>query len=92
MLHVICGDLTTLVSMQNLHELDDRVLMDMLAEHTQKLTSSFKHFAENDAVYNECKQLVLAIATELATRKKGKSVDSTIVPNGQSATTQDEQK
>lgn len=82
--------MTTLISMENLHELDDHVLMDMLAEHTQKLTNTFKHFAENDSVYTECKQLILAIATELARRKKVNSIDSTAVPNGQSAPTHGE--
>jgi len=76
--------------MQNLNELDDRVLMDMLAEHTQKLTSTFKHFAENDAAYTESKQLILALATELARRKKANSIDSPALPSGQSAPANDE--
>jgi hypothetical protein len=55
--------------MQNLHELDDRVLMDILAEHTQRLTNTFKNFADNDPIYTECKQVIFAVATELSHRK-----------------------
>jgi hypothetical protein len=88
MLHVICGVLTTHISMQNLHEFDDR-LMNMLAEHTQKLTNTFKHFAENDAVYTECKQLILAIAAELARRKKANPIDLPAALSGQSTPAQD---
>jgi len=91
LLHKICGSSeTSRRSMKDLTELDERVLMDMLAEYTEKLTSTFKRFAENDPMYTECKQMVLHIARELHRRKKGNSGKSTQTPNGESAKSQEE--
>ena len=36
--------------MRNLQELDDVVLIDMLAQYTQRFTRLFRNFSENDLV------------------------------------------
>jgi len=63
--------------MRNLQELETSVLIDMLAKYTEKFTRLFREFAEHDPYYNECKEMILFIASELAKRQGSITVGQT---------------
>jgi hypothetical protein len=58
--------------MRNLQELDDLVLIDMLAEYTQKFTQLFRNFTERDPDYQSCKEMITRLTLELD-RRRGQS-------------------
>ena len=61
--------------MRNLQELDDAVLIDMLAQYTERFTQLFRNFHENDPDYRACKAVILHVTSELE-RRMGKRTDN----------------
>ena len=56
-------------SMRDLHYLEDSVVIDMLAEHTLKLTHLFRtKAAHSDKEYQDCKKEIDKIIAELQER------------------------
>ena len=58
--------------MRNLHELEDTVLIDLLAEYTERYTRLFRNFRQSQQhpEYQHCKNTIQYIILELDRRKK----------------------
>ena len=58
--------------MRNLHESEDTVLIDLLAEYTERYTRLFRHFrqSQHHPEYQHCKYTIQYIILELDRRKK----------------------
>jgi hypothetical protein len=58
--------------MRNLHELEDNVLIDLLAEYTERYTRLFRNFrqSQHHPEYQHCKNTIQYIILELDRRKK----------------------
>jgi hypothetical protein len=55
--------------MRNLQELEDTVLIDMLAQYTQRFTQLFRNFTETDPDYQSCKEMITRLTLELDKRR-----------------------
>ena len=56
-------------NMQDLQNLDYSVLIDMLSEHTAKLTRLLAE-RKTDQEYEHCKEIIIKITSEIEARKK----------------------
>jgi hypothetical protein len=67
--------------MRNLQELEDSVLMDMLAEYTQRYTYLFKNVTHlrYDEDFQRCKRTIQFIILELEQRKKTSNRDLSVL-------------
>jgi len=67
--------------MRNLQELEDSVLMDMLAEYTQRYTYLFKNVTHlrYDEDFQRCKRTIQFIILELEQRKKTSNSESSVL-------------
>jgi hypothetical protein len=55
--------------MRNLQELEEIVLVDMLAQYTQRFTQLFRNFTERDPDYHNCKEMIMRLTVELDRRR-----------------------
>ena len=67
--------------MRNLRELDDTVLIDMLAKCTQRFTQLFRNFTENDPDYQDCKSVLVHVTSEIERRREKKTDDASFTSN-----------
>jgi hypothetical protein len=67
--------------MRNLQELEDSVLLDMLAEYTQRYTYLFKNVTHlrYDEDFQRCKRTIQFIILELEQRKKTSNRDLSVL-------------
>jgi hypothetical protein len=73
--------------MRDLQELEDTMLIDMLAQYTQKFTKLFKNFTERDPDYKACKEMITHLTQELDRRRgqKRQELNSNLEQSGKSA-------
>jgi hypothetical protein len=74
-------------SMRNLQELEDSVLVDMLAEHTERYTHLFKNITNlrYDEDFKKAKRIIQFIILELEQRKKTSNNGSSVLNDDHSS-------
>jgi hypothetical protein len=74
-------------SMRDLKELEDVVLIDMLAQYTQRFTQLFRNFTEKDPDYQSCKDVLMEVTVELDRRRgqKEQTLNLNLEHDGQTA-------